>query len=299
MIDAYIQVFLDYISVEKGLSQATISSYGNDLSQFAKYLADRDVKSIDDITEDRITAYMDFLKNRQLAKTSSARKISAIRSFIKYLCSQKELKTNPVEYIDTPKTPKRLPKILDINDVSNLLNAPNPKDQQGLRDKAMFELLYAAGLRVSELINIKMQDISFENGFIRCIGKGNKERVVPVGEVALICIRAYIDSSRALFDTSNSRYLFLTKLGGPMSRVMFWKIIKKYAKIAGITKQITPHVLRHSFATHLLERGADLRSLQEMLGHASIATVQIYTNVTTDYLKQIYKESHPRARIME
>jgi integrase/recombinase XerD len=222
--------------------------------------------------------------------------MSAVRSFIKFLCSEKQIRKSPLAQLESIKPPKRLPKALDVDETSRLLKAPDMRDKFGLRDRAMLETLYASGLRVSELINIKIDDLNLKMGFLRCIGKGDKERIVPIGEIAIECIGAYVDRVRGEFcNGERSEYLFLTKRGAPMSRVMFWKIIKKYALEAGITRELTPHTLRHSFAVHLLERGADLRSLQEMLGHASIGTTQIYTHVTRDYLHEIYKETHPRA----
>ena len=188
-----------------------------------------------------------------------------------------------------------MPKSLTVDELARLLAAPDIRDDHGLRDKAMLETLYATGLRVSELIGLKVEDVDLESGFVRCVGKGDKERVVPIGEIAANVDRGCISPRARGRFAGDSEYLFLTKLGRPMSRVMFWKIIKKYAAAAGISAPITPHVLRHSFATHLLERGADLRSVQEMLGHASIATTQVYTHVTRDHLREIYKEAHPRA----
>ena len=216
------------------------------------------------------------------------------RSLIKFLVGEKEIAKSPLAVLEPSRPPVRLPKSLSVEELSRLLAAPDIRDDLGLRDKSMIETLYATGLRVSELVGLKVEDVNLKSGFVRCTGKGDKERVVPMGEIAANAIALYIDRVRGrLSDTSE--YLFLTKLGKPISRVMFWKIIKKYAAKAGITSPITPHVLRHSFATHLLERGADLRSLQEMLGHASIATTQVYTHVTRDHLREVYKESHPRA----
>lgn len=296
MMDLYIQRFLDHITVERGLSQNSIASYGRDLAQFSDYLETIDISEPSRITEECLVAYIQCLKKKKYASSSVARKLSAIRSMVKFLCLEREISKSPISTLETPKPPKRLPKALDVYEVSRLLDAPDIHDDFGLRDKAMLETLYATGLRVSELINLKYDDVSLKMGFLRCVGKGDKERVVPLGEIAVEYVSAYIDRVRGRFAGDNrSEYLFLTKQGNPMSRVMFWKIIKKYSVKAGITKEITPHMLRHSFATHLLERGADLRSLQEMLGHASIATTQVYTHVSRDHLREVYKESHPRA----
>jgi len=296
MIDLHIQRFLDHGSIERGLSKSTVASYGRDLAQFAAFLEKRGVSEPARIDEPCMVAFLDVLKKNNYASTSVARKISAVRSFIKFLCSERYITKSPLLEFQTGRPPLRLPKSLDLEEVMRLLDAPKVADHLGLRDKAMLETLYATGLRVSELIGLKVEDVSLKMGFVRCIGKGNKERVVPLGEVAVEFIATYLDRVRGrLTRGAISEYLFLTMQGRPMSRVMFWKIIKKYASLAGTTKPVTPHTLRHSFATHLLERGADLRSIQEMLGHASIATTQVYTHVSREHLREIYNESHPRA----
>lgn len=296
MIDYHVQRFLDHIAVERGLANKTLEAYGRDLAQFSAYLQTRKVTDPKKIDEDCLIGFLERLQKLQMAQTSVARKMTAVRCFIKYLCGECEIERSPVDAIPAAKPAKRLPKALDVDDVARLLRAPDVSDDLGLRDRAMLETLYATGLRVSELVSLKTEDVNLKMGFVRCVGKGNKERVVPIGEIAANLIYAYADRVRSgLTHGERSEYLFLSKLGKPMSRVMFWKIIKKYALTAGIQKEITPHTLRHSFATHLLERGADLRSLQEMLGHASIATTEIYTHVTRDHLREIYKEAHPRA----
>lgn len=296
MIDLQIQRFLDSITVERGLSANTIASYARDLVQFSGFLAQRDVSEPTGVDETCLVAFLSYLQKQNYAPTSVARKISAVRSFIKFLSSERLIKKSPLATFQVGRPPKRLPKALDVDEVERLLDAPDIGDDLGLRDKAMLETLYASGLRVSELISLKTDDVNAQEGYLRCVGKGDKERVVPLGQMAVGCISAYVERVRGrLAAASDSDCLFLTKQGSGMSRVMFWKIIKKYAASAGISKPITPHTLRHSFATHLLERGADLRSLQEMLGHASIATTQIYTHVSSDHLREVYKESHPRA----
>lgn len=296
MIDVHIQRFLDHLIVERGLSANTISSYGRDLAQFAGFLKSRGVSEPALIDEGCLVAFLAELGKKSYAAASTARKMSAVRSLIKYLCAEGRIVASPVARIEPARPQRKLPKSLSVEEVDRLLKAPDVHEDTGLRDKAMLETLYACGLRVSELISIKVNEVNFSAGFLRCFGKGGKERVVPIGEVALEWIKAYVQSARTKCDgDGRSEYLFLTKQGRPMSRVMFWKIIRKYAVKAGITSRLTPHVLRHSFATHLLERGADLRSLQEMLGHASIATTQVYTHVSRDHLKEIYRETHPRA----
>jgi integrase/recombinase XerD len=294
MMDVYVQRFLDHLIVERGLSANTIESYGRDLAQFAAFLAKRGVAEPRGIDEGCLVGFLDALNKRKYAAASVARKLSAVRSMVKFLCAEREIQGSPLSKMESARPPKRLPKSLDIDEVDRLLAAPDIRDDTGLRDKAMLETLYACGLRVSELISLKVEDLDLRSGFIRCIGKGNKERIVPIGKTAGEWILAYVEGVRGKLE-HRSEFLFLTKLGRPMSRVMFWKIIRKYSIQANVTKPITPHVLRHSFATHLLERGADLRSLQEMLGHASIATTQIYTHVSRDHLREVYRETHPRA----
>lgn len=295
-MDLFIQRFLDHISIERGLSKSTVESYGRDLAQFAAFCEKRRVAEPREIDEPSLVAFLETLNKKKYSSTTIARKISAVRSFIKFMCAEREITKSPLTTFETGRPPQRLPKALDLDEVTRLLDAPKINDDFGLRDKAMLETLYATGLRVSELINLKAEDANLKMGFLRCIGKGSKERIVPLGEVAAEFIAAYIDRIRGRFSRGEiSEYLFLTKNGQPMSRIMFWKIIKKYAAQAGIIKPITPHTLRHSFATHLLERGADLRSLQEMLGHSSIATTQVYTHVSREHLREIYNESHPRA----
>jgi len=296
MIDLYVQQYLDHLIVERGLSKNTIASYGRDLSQFTSFLKDRDVTDPTQIDEACMISFLETLNKEKYAAASIARKLSAVRSLIKFLCAERIIERSPLYALESARPPRRLPKSLGIEEVDSLLAAPDTRDETGLRDKAMLETLYACGLRVSELISLKVEDVDFASRFIRCLGKGNKQRIVPVGATAAQWIGLYIENARCRQEGAHrSEYLFLTRLGAPMSRVMFWKIIRKYARIAGITNPLTPHVLRHSFATHLLERGADLRSLQEMLGHASIATTQVYTHVSADHLKEVYRETHPRA----
>jgi len=296
MIDLYVQRFLDHIEVEQGLAANTVASYGRDLAQFAAFLGERGIEDASGVDENCLLAFLSYLHELKLANASVARKTSAVRSLIRHLLAERLMVRSPLAVLEPAKRAKRLPKSLEMDEVAALLNAPDPRDELGLRDKAMIEVLYATGLRVSELIGLKVDDINQKMGYLRCIGKGSKERVVPIGEIACDCVSAYMDRSRpVLLHGNRSEYLFLSVRGAPMSRVMFWKIIKKYASLAGVNKAITPHMLRHSFATHLLERGADLRSLQEMLGHASIATTEVYTHVSTDHLREVYRESHPRS----
>jgi len=296
MIDYHIQRFLDHTAIDRGLAVKTLEAYGRDLSQFAEYLQDRGTSDPKAIDEACLIGFLQRLTKDKLASSSIARKMTAVRCFVKYLISQGQVTRSPLEAIPAARPPKRLPKTLDVNEIARLLAAPDMSDELGLRDRAMLETLYATGLRVSELISLKTDDVNLKTGFVRCIGKGSKQRVVPIGEIAARLIEQYIDRSRGrLAKGERSEYLFLSNLGRPMSRVRFWMIVKKHGRAAGIRKPITPHTLRHSFATHLLERGADLRSIQEMLGHASIATTEVYTHVTRDHLREVYREAHPRA----
>lgn len=295
-MDEQIQRFLDYMLVERGLSSNTIASYGSDVAQFAAFAVEMEIESASDVTEDLLTQFLARLRKEEYASTSVARKLAAVRAFLKFMQREGDVEKNLAEAVDNPRPGTSLPKTLTEDDVVRLLRQPDVRELNGLRDKAMIETLYATGLRVSELVNLRMDEVNLNVGFVRCLGKGSKERVVPIGEVAVEMIKYYLTNCRSHFmKGGRSEYLFLTNRGEPMSRVGFWKVIKKHAAAAGITKHITPHVLRHSFATHLLQHGADLRSIQEMLGHASVATTQIYTHVTRDHLREAYRKSHPRA----
>lgn len=296
MIDLHIQQFLDYAVIERRLSAKTQQAYGSDLSQFASYLKDAGIKKPGEIDENILLGYADMLTSQHLRPASLARKMTVVRSFIKYLIGLGHVSGSCLDSIPNSRPPRVLPKHLNVDEIARLLSAPDISKSIGLRDRAMLETLYATGLRVSELINLKIDDVNLKMGFVRCVGKGNKERIVPIGEIAIQLINAYIASARAEFTKlERSEYLFLNYKGKPMTRGMFHTIVKKYALLAGIDRPISPHMLRHSFATHMLERGADLRSLQEMLGHAGIATTELYTHVTRDHLREIYKEAHPRA----
>ncbi len=296
MIDIYVQRYLDYLSAERGLAKATIASYSVDLAQFAEFIAK---KGLDDSIskEETIQEYRADLQTKGLSNTSMSHKVTVLRGLLKFLSSEGYVDAPAEDILKSSVTKLRIPKFLTVDQVDALLNAPDWHEPLGLRDRAMLETLYATGLRVSELIGLLTDEVDMRMGFLRCKGKGSKERIVPLGEVACQWISAYRSRVRGIISkTAQSPYLFITKLDKPMSRVMFWKLIKKYAVMADIPEaSVTPHVIRHSFATHLLERGADVRTLQEMLGHADIATTQIYTHTTRDHLREIYKQTHPRA----
>ena len=296
-MDEAVQAFLDHLSIERGLSANTLAAYGRDLSQFVEYAGKAGASSLDDLTETILIGFMESLRRAGMSPGSISRKLSAIKTFSKYSYREGTVKKDFTANTVGMRAGKKLPSVLSIEEVCCLLNQPNPDGSGGdIRDKAMLETLYATGLRVTELITLRLIDLNMDVGFVRCFGKGSKERIVPIGQVAIAWVNRYLAEARPAFVRSgSSEYLFLSSRGRKMSRVGFWKIVKKYAAKAGILKNITPHTLRHSFATHLLQGGADLRSIQEMLGHADIATTQIYTHVTRDKLKEVYRESHPRA----
>jgi len=295
-MESYVAEFINYLAVERGLAQNTLESYGRDLRQFQNYL---DNAKLDLMTASNHNTIMNYLSNLQAkgrAVSTISRNLAAIKSFYQYLVRERYLEKDPAVNLESPKLEKKLPRILTIAEVEELLRQPNPNTPTGLRDKAMLELLYATGIRVSELISLNISDANLEMGYIKCYGKGSKERIVPLGSIAAKCVHEYINRGRPkLVRTYDEAALFVNHHGNRLTRQGFWKIIKKYALEANITKEITPHTLRHSFATHLLENGADLRSVQEMLGHADISTTQIYTHVTKNRLKEVYDKTHPRA----
>ena len=290
-----IDVFLNYLSVERGLSHNTIVSYRGDLNYYIDFLKARAMDALSKTTKNDITNFMFYQKDKGLAANSIARRLAAIKAFYRFLVRERILKTNPASLIDSPKLWKKIPETLSLNEVDALLGQPNIRDKQGVRDKAILETFYATGMRVSEVVNLKLDNVNLDIGFLRCIGKGNKERVIPVGKKAVASIKRYPEVSRPqLLKKKESEFLFLSRFGKKISRQSLWKLIKKYAKTARIKKPIRPHILRHSFATHLLERGADLRSVQEMLGHSDISTTKIYTHINKERLKTIHRMFHPR-----
>ncbi|MDP2911836.1 MAG: site-specific tyrosine recombinase XerD [Candidatus Omnitrophota bacterium] len=290
-----IEQFLSYISVERGMANNTLSSYKRDLFKFRDFLKSKKIDSIDKASRQMINSFMMAERERGLGSNSVSRELACIKSFFKFLLRENIIKEDAATIIESPKLWKKLPFTLSIEEVEAILNAPNARDSMEIRDKASLELMYATGMRVSELVHLKMDDINMEVGFAKCFGKGSKERIVPFGKKAKESLVRYLEKSRPKFLKKNiSNFLFLRRGGKPMSRQTFWKIIKKYVKIARIKKKVTPHSLRHSFATHILERGADLRIVQEMLGHADISTTQIYTHVSKDRLKSIHQKFHPR-----
>lgn len=295
-MEGYVDQFINYLAVDRGLAKNTLESYGRDLRQFQTYLQNGKFEDIKDSSRTTIVDYLNSLKSQGKAVSTISRNIAALKSFYQYLVKEKYLEHDPAEKLETPKLEKKLPKILSIAEVEELLKQPNVRLSVGLRDKGMLELLYATGIRVSEIIALNISDVNLDMGYVKCYGKGSKERIVPLGSIAVKSVHEYINKGRSkIVRTYEEPALFLNHHGNRLTRQGFWKIIKKYASQANIVKEITPHTLRHSFATHLLENGADLRSVQEMLGHADISTTQIYTQVTKNPLKEVYDKTHPRA----
>jgi integrase/recombinase XerD len=290
----HIEDFANHLTVERGLSANTVAAYRRDLEQFA-YHAGRAGAGLGDLHEDHVVGFMQRLKAEGQADSSIARKVSAVRMFARFLCAEGVVEKDFSEAIESRRAARRLPEPLTLPRVKKFLVAPGDRNPRQLRDRAMMELLYATGLRVSELTNLKVTDLDLERGFVRCTGKGNKERIVPVGAVARLWIARYLAERSQRQGEKSCPYLFTGGRGTGISRQRVWGMVKAYARRAGITQRVTPHTLRHSFATHLLGGGADLRAIQEMLGHARITTTQIYTHVDRERLKQIYKQAHPRA----
>jgi len=294
-VQELINAFLNYLSVERGLSPNTLISYRRDLASYGDFLSRRHIDALSRITKSDITDLMFYQKDKGISPNSIARHLAAIRMFHRFLVRERIVKVDPSGLIDTPKLSRKIPEALSLNEVDTLLAQPQIRSAQGARDKAVLEALYATGMRVSEAVGLKIDDLNLDIGFLLCIGKGNKERVIPLGKKAIAAIKRYLEFSRPrLLGKAQSERLFLNRFGKKISRQSLWKIIKKYARQAGIKKAIRPHTLRHSFATHLLERGADLRSVQEMLGHANISTTQIYTHINKERLKSIHRMFHPR-----
>ena len=292
----YLNDFLAHLLIDRGLSLNTKISYERDLTEYLLYLQNQSVHQLDEIRREHVQQYLITLYERNLNTKSVARHLSAIRSFHQYLMIEKISNTNPCELIESPKLKRHLPEILSIYEVEHLLSSFNTKTVNDIRNKAMVELMYASGLRVSELLQLKLDDVHLSMMFVRCVGKGDKERIVPIGEVATELLQLYLDTARPKLLKKSNDWLFLNRFGEVMTRQGFWKILKKQAKEAGIEKEISPHKLRHSFATHLIENGVDLRLVQEMLGHSDISTTQIYTHISKEHLKDVYDLYHPRSQ---
>lgn len=288
--------YLHYLKVERGLSENTINSYGIDLKLFLEYLRENEIPSFKQVNKEVIVNYMQSEKNNNKANSSILRSVSSLRKFFQYLAQEKIIEKDPMLLIDTPKKKQHLPQVLTKEEVEKLLRSPNTGQVLGLRDRAMLELMYATGLRISEIINLKLEDLHLTMGTLQTLGKGHKERIVPVGDEAIKWVNRYLEEARPkLLKQKHSNYLFLNFHGNNLTRQGVWKNLKAEVRKAGIQKNITPHTLRHSFATHILENGADLRIVQELLGHADISTTQIYTHLSNKQLADIYNRAHPRA----
>ncbi|WP_338156655.1 site-specific tyrosine recombinase XerD [Ligilactobacillus salivarius] len=288
--------YLHYLKVERGLSENTINSYGIDLKLFLEYLRENEIPSFKQVNKEVIVNYMQSEKNNNKANSSILRSVSSLRKFFQYLAQEKIIEKDPMLLIDTPKKKQHLPQVLTKEEVEKLLRSPNTGQVLGLRDRAMLELIYATGLRISEIINLKLEDLHLTMGTLQTLGKGHKERIVPVGDEAIKWVNRYLEEARPkLLKQKRSNYLFLNFHGNNLTRQGVWKNLKAEVRKAGIQKNITPHTLRHSFATHILENGADLRIVQELLGHADISTTQIYTHLSNKQLADIYNRAHPRA----
>lgn len=296
-METYIKTFIDYLNYEKGLSVNTRAAYQRDLQKLQKFLQDRfSVDEPVEINRDHILAFMNWQLDNGAEYSTMARSLSSIRTFYRFLFLEGHTRFDPTVNIDTPKIKRKLPEVLSIEEVDKLMETPQVIKPLGIRDRAMLELLYGTGVRVSELLDLQLDDINMTAGFLRCIGKGRKERILPVNQSSIVWIRNYLVKSRSLLVRQPlERTLFLNARGGRMSRQGFFKILANYTEKAQIDKEVTPHTLRHSFATHLLENGADLRTVQELLGHADISTTQIYTHLTKTHLREVYQRYHPRA----
>lgn len=289
--------FADYLRVDRGLSANTVEAYSVDLRDFAEFLRGRGVETYSAASRHEVIDFMSFLqRERGLARTTIARKLSSIRGLYRFLILEGRSEDDPAAAVDLPKPAHRLPKVLSTEECKRLLETPDRSDAQGLRDAAMIALLYATGLRVSELVSLRMHELSLTEGLVRTVGKGSKERIVPVAPLAVHLVRRYLSEARPEFERDPGEdAVFLTRLGRPFSRGGFWGRLKIYVRLAGLPEDTSPHTLRHSFATHLLSGGADLRAIQEMLGHSSLSTTEIYTHVSMEDLRRIYDEAHPRA----
>jgi len=294
-LHAEVRAFLNYLRVDKGLSKNTLESYRRDVEKFAELVHERNLQ-VNQIARSDVVDFLESLYRRGLDNRSVARHLATLRHFFRFAVLEGYITDDPAITIESPKTVQSLPQFLSVEEVELLLQQPDRNDIVGIRDRAMIELMYSTGLRVSELCGIRLNDLKMDPGCLRCVGKGDKERIVPVGRQALDAVQEYLSASRPrLLRDAVSPFLFLTSRGRAVNRITFWALLSAYGRKAGLRKSLNPHMLRHSFATHLLDRGADLRSVQMMLGHSDISTTQIYTHVVEERLKQVYNAHHPRA----
>jgi integrase/recombinase XerD len=290
-----IEPFMDYLSIERGLAENTILAYRGDLLKYAQFMTVTLERPLTNIQRDDITRFMLDEKDKGLSPNSISRSLASIKMFHRFLVRERICKKDPAALVETPKLWKKLPDVLSVEEIERMIEASKGKDWQSIRDHAVLELFYASGVRVSELTDLKLENINLEIGYIRCVGKGRKERLIPIGKRAKVALQKYCHKVRRdLLKDRAIQTVFLSRLGKQISRQSIWKLIKQYAQKAGIKKSIKPHTLRHSFATHLLEHGADLRAVQEMLGHSDISTTQIYTHVDKERLRTVHKQYHPR-----
>ena len=291
--------FLRFMEIDQGRSQNTLDSYKYDLKKFFHYVKDQGLEDIQAIDSDFIRSFISSMYDQAYARTTASRILSALRSFYHFLMIEQVVDKNPMTLIESPKKEHRLPESLTLDEVEAILMAPDTETNIGIRDRAIFETLYATGLRVSELVNLQIKDLHLDLGFVQTLGKGNKERMVPLGDEAAFWIQKYLDQVRFQWAGKNPKpradYLFLTRRGQGFTRQGIWKSLNKYVLAAGINKKVSPHILRHSFATHILENGADLRLVQDLLGHENISTTQIYTHISHYRLQEIYRQSFPRS----
>ncbi|RKD27860.1 integrase/recombinase XerD [Caminicella sporogenes DSM 14501] len=287
--------FITYLEIEKGLSDNTLESYKRDLKQFADYLKEKGKATYQEANKTTIITYLLYLQKRGRAASTISRNLASIRSLYQYMLNKNIIKNDPTFNLESPKAEKKLPCVLSLSEVERLLEQPDENTSIGARDKSMIELLYATGIRVSELVSLNIDDISLELGFIRCQGKGERERVIPIGSLAKRALETYVNKYRSKLAKKDEKALFVNYYGKRLTRQGFWKIMKRYTKKANINKKITPQTLRHSFATHLIQNGADLKSVQEMLGHSDISTTQIYMQLTKNRIREVYNKTHPRA----
>lgn len=295
-MEIFLKEYLTILKLERNLAANTLNSYKNDITSFINFLIGKSIDDLAEVNSKILTEFFKLLKEAGLTPTSAARYHSSIKGFFSYLHQNNYILSNPVDKLNPPKLSRKLPVVLNVNEIDKILNVPDTSDKFGLRDKSILETLYACGLRVSELINLKISNLYLDDEVIRVFGKGSKERLVPIGSSAIKWLKKYLFKSRPLLERKikSENFVFLNTRGTKLSRMGMWKIIDFYSKQAGIEKEVHPHTFRHSFATHLIEGGADLRAVQEMLGHSDISTTQIYTHIDRDYIKQVHKDYHPR-----
>lgn len=295
-MEEFLKEYLTILRFEKNLSDNTINSYQNDIRNFLSYCSQSNITDLNDVKSSDLSKYFELQRSAGKDSSTSARYMSSLKGFFGYLQDNNYIEVNPTEKLLSVKKSRKLPAVLSIQEIELILNSPDTNDLTGLRDKAILELFYSSGLRVSELINLKINDLFFNDEVIRVFGKGSKERIVPIGSSAIKWVNEYLIKARPSLEkkSKSQNFVFLNKRGSKLSRMWIWKIVSKYSSDAGIKKEIHPHTFRHSFATHLLEGGADLRAVQEMLGHADISTTQIYTHINREYIKQVHKDHHPR-----